>query len=98
MLGGKSEGRNDHAGQGRGYFTLQGRRTGGAPGTAPGEKPVETGGYKAMLARYRCLDLCDEKCVFAGRMLGDMGADVIKMERPGGDTLRGKGPFLDTFF
>jgi crotonobetainyl-CoA:carnitine CoA-transferase CaiB-like acyl-CoA transferase len=30
---------------------------------------------------------------FAARLLGDLGAAVIKMEPPGGDALRGKGPF-----
>lgn len=28
----------------------------------------------------------------AGRILGDMGADVVKVETPGGDTVRGVGP------
>ncbi len=37
-----------------------------------------------MLERYRCLDLCDEKGSFAGKLLGEMGADVIKVERPVG--------------
>ena len=46
-----------------------------------------------MLERYRCLDLCDEKGFYAGKLLGDMGADVIKVERPGGDTSRMTGPF-----
>jgi len=46
-----------------------------------------------MLERYRCLDLCDEKGFFAGKLLGDMGADVIKVERPSGDPSRMRGPF-----
>jgi len=29
----------------------------------------------------------------AGKILADMGADVIKVERPGGDPLRSRGPF-----
>ena len=41
-----------------------------------------------MLERYRCLDLCDEKGLLAGKLLGDMGADVIKVERPSGDPSR----------
>jgi crotonobetainyl-CoA:carnitine CoA-transferase CaiB-like acyl-CoA transferase len=32
---------------------------------------------------YRVLDLCDEKGIFCGRILGDLGCDVIKVERPG---------------
>ena len=46
-----------------------------------------------MLERYRCLDLCDDKGSFAGKLLGDMGADVIKVEKPGGDHSRKIGPF-----
>jgi len=47
----------------------------------------------AFLEGYRVLDLTDEKGHFAGRILGDMGADVIKVEPPGGDPSRSKGPF-----
>lgn len=46
-----------------------------------------------MLESYRCLDLCDEKGLLAGKLLGDMGADVIKVERPGGDPSRRLPPF-----
>jgi len=46
-----------------------------------------------MLARYRFLDLCNEQGFFAGKLLGDMGADVIKIEPPGGDSSRMRGPF-----
>lgn len=46
-----------------------------------------------LLSPYRVLDLADEKGVFCGKLLGDLGADVIKVEKPGGDSLRSKGPF-----
>jgi len=46
-----------------------------------------------MLAPYRVLDLADEKGLLCGKLLGDLGADVIKVERPGGDTARNIGPF-----
>jgi benzylsuccinate CoA-transferase BbsE subunit/naphthyl-2-methylsuccinate CoA transferase subunit len=46
-----------------------------------------------LLSPYRVLDLCDEKGVMCGRILGDFGADVIKVERPGGDRCRNIGPF-----
>ena len=46
-----------------------------------------------MLERYRCLDLCEEQGFFAGKLLGDMGADVIKVEKTGGDPSRMIGPF-----
>jgi benzylsuccinate CoA-transferase BbsE subunit len=46
-----------------------------------------------MLSPYRVLDLADEKGLFCGKLLGDLGADVIKVERPGGDPARSIGPF-----
>lgn len=32
---------------------------------------------------------------YCGKLLGDLGADVIKVEAPGGDPARGEGPFPD---
>ncbi len=46
-----------------------------------------------MLNPYRVLDLTDEKGLLCGKLLGDLGADVIKIERPGGDPARMIGPF-----
>ncbi len=48
---------------------------------------------KATFAGFRALDLTDEKGFLCGRLLGDLGADVIKIERPGGDPSRRIGPF-----
>jgi benzylsuccinate CoA-transferase BbsE subunit len=48
---------------------------------------------KTLLEGYRALDMTDEKGFFCGRILGDLGADVIKIERPGGDAARNIGPF-----
>ncbi len=48
----------------------------------------------SMLSPYRALDLTDERGQFAGKLLGDMGADVIKVEPPGGDPARRIGPFF----
>jgi benzylsuccinate CoA-transferase BbsE subunit len=45
------------------------------------------------LAGLRVLDLADEKASFCTKLLADMGADVIKVERPGGDASRWIGPF-----
>jgi crotonobetainyl-CoA:carnitine CoA-transferase CaiB-like acyl-CoA transferase len=42
---------------------------------------------------YRVLDLCDGKGIFCGRILGDLGCDVIKVEKPGGDPSLILGPF-----
>jgi crotonobetainyl-CoA:carnitine CoA-transferase CaiB-like acyl-CoA transferase len=42
----------------------------------------------------RILDLADEKASFCTRLLADMGACVIKVEKPGGSASRNTGPFL----
>ncbi|MFI5364247.1 MAG: CaiB/BaiF CoA transferase family protein [Candidatus Binatia bacterium] len=42
---------------------------------------------------YRILDLTDEPGFLAGKLLGDLGADVIKIEPPVGDPARRRGPF-----
>jgi benzylsuccinate CoA-transferase BbsE subunit len=41
----------------------------------------------------RLLDLTDDKGFLCGKILADLGADVIKIERPGGDRSRNLGPF-----
>ncbi len=48
---------------------------------------------EGLLAPYRVLDLTDEKGFFCGKILGDLGADVIKVEKPEGDPARNVGPF-----
>jgi benzylsuccinate CoA-transferase BbsE subunit len=50
-------------------------------------------GKQGMLSPYRILDLTDEKGFICAKVLGDLGADVIKVERPGGDLGRSLGPF-----
>jgi len=49
----------------------------------------------AALSDLRVLDLTDLKGALCAKLLGDMGADVIKIEPPEGDTTRTIGPFLD---
>ena len=46
-----------------------------------------------ILAPYRVLDLTDESGFLCGKILADLGADVIKIEAPGGDAARMLGPF-----
>jgi benzylsuccinate CoA-transferase BbsE subunit len=41
----------------------------------------------------RVLDLAGEPGHFAGKLLGDLGADVVKVEPPSGDPVRRRGPF-----
>lgn len=43
---------------------------------------------------YRVLDLTNKKGFLCGKILGDLGADVIKVEPPAGDPARSIGPFL----
>lgn len=47
------------------------------------------------LAGLRVIELCDELGQLAGKLLADMGADVVKVEPPTGSTARGVGPFVD---
>jgi len=49
---------------------------------------------KGMLTPYRILDLTNERGYICGQLLGDLGADVIKIEKPGGDPGRNMGPFF----
>ena len=51
------------------------------------------GDMDGFLIGYRILDLTDQKGHLCGRILGDMGADVIKIEPPGGDLSRSIGAF-----
>jgi crotonobetainyl-CoA:carnitine CoA-transferase CaiB-like acyl-CoA transferase len=46
-----------------------------------------------LLSPYRALDLTDEKGLLCGKILGDLGTDVIKIEKPGGDSARNIGPY-----
>jgi len=46
-----------------------------------------------MLSPYRVLDLSDERGIVCGFMLGELGADVLCIEAPGGSTARRRGPF-----
>jgi len=48
-----------------------------------------------LLSPYRVLDLTTERGLLCGQLLGDLGADVIKVEPPGGSPARQLGPFLN---
>ena len=51
------------------------------------------GGIDFLLAPYRVLDLTDERGLLAGKILADLGADVVQIEPPGGSPARNIGPF-----
>lgn len=48
-----------------------------------------------LLSSYRVLDLTHTQGMLCGQILGDLGADVIQIEPPGGAPGRKLGPFLD---
>lgn len=45
------------------------------------------------LADLRVVEFCDEPGQLAGKLLADMGADVVKVEAPSGSSARRVGPF-----
>ncbi len=47
------------------------------------------------LEGLRVVELASERIAFAGKLLADMGADVILVEPPGGDPSRHYPPYLD---
>src|SRR4030042_1049731 len=49
---------------------------------------------EGFLPKYRVLDLADEKGAYCGKLLADLGAEVIKIEPPCGDKTRLRGPFF----
>ena len=49
----------------------------------------------SVLAGIRVIEIANERIAFAGKLLADMGADVILIEPPGGDPSRDYPPFLD---
>jgi crotonobetainyl-CoA:carnitine CoA-transferase CaiB-like acyl-CoA transferase len=61
------------------------------------ESPVAPAAFAAgALAGVRVLDLSRFIAgPICGQILGDMGAEVVKVERPGGEDARFQGPFLD---
>src|SRR5580658_4507853 len=62
--------------------------------THPSETAL-TASSTAALAGLRVIDLTTRRGHLCGRLLADMGADVIKIEPPSGDEGRTIGPFVD---
>lgn len=58
-----------------------------ASATAPNQSP-------GLLAGYRVIELGDPAAMFAGKILGDMGAEVIRVVPPAGDPWREQLPHV----
>lgn len=56
--------------------------------STPGDAP------EGVLAPYRVLDLTDDLGCLCGKILADLGADVIVVEPPGGSPARNIGPYF----
>jgi crotonobetainyl-CoA:carnitine CoA-transferase CaiB-like acyl-CoA transferase len=52
----------------------------------------------SLLPGYRVLDLSSSMGAFCGKLLRDLGMDVIKVEPPGGDAARSEPPFAKGHF
>jgi crotonobetainyl-CoA:carnitine CoA-transferase CaiB-like acyl-CoA transferase len=48
----------------------------------------------ALLSGLRVIELASDRAAYAGKLMGDLGADVIVIEAPGGHVSRTYGPFL----
>ena len=57
--------------------------------------PTPDGPVRGPLADLRVVELQSEAGAFAGKLLADMGADVVSVEPPGGAATRDLPPFLD---
>ena len=57
--------------------------------------PVQPPADGRLLPPYRVLDLSGPEAVFCGKLLADYGADVVRVEPPGGDASRARGPFAN---
>ena len=48
------------------------------------------------LANVRVIDLTDDRAIYAGKLLADLGAQVTRVEPAGGDPLRQRAPFHES--
>ena len=55
--------------------------------------PLQVPDEGRLFPPYRVLDLSGPEAVFCGKLLADYGADVVRVEPPGGDPSRSRGPF-----
>ena len=50
---------------------------------------------QSVLSGYRVVELTSERCALAGKLLADMGAEVIVVEPPEGCATRSWEPYAD---
>jgi crotonobetainyl-CoA:carnitine CoA-transferase CaiB-like acyl-CoA transferase len=62
---------------------------------APDDPVQPMGAMGAILAGLRVVELASDRAAYAGKLLGDLGADVVVVEPPGGHRSRRYGPFVD---
>ncbi len=61
--------------------------------TSPTKLPAMSSQPPGPLSGVRVIDLTDERAIYAGKLLADLGAEVLRIEPHGGDPLRERGPF-----
>lgn len=49
--------------------------------------------FAGMLSSYKVLDLADQQGMFCGYVLAHLGAEVVAVEPPGGNSARARAPF-----
>ena len=47
------------------------------------------------LTGLKVLEIADERGVYCGKLFADLGAEVLKIEPPGGDATRSFAPFVN---
>ncbi len=61
--------------------------------TSAAQGPQSTESAQGPLTDLRVIEYCDEAGAWAGKLFADLGADVVKVEPPGGNRTRSYPPF-----
>jgi crotonobetainyl-CoA:carnitine CoA-transferase CaiB-like acyl-CoA transferase len=54
---------------------------------------IDDGGFQHFLGGLRIIEIGNELGEYCGKVLAGLGADVVRIEAPGGDATRSNGPF-----
>lgn len=57
--------------------------------------PAKTNPMNSLLQGLRVVEIASDRAAYAGKLMGDLGAEVIVIEPPGGHVSRTYGPFVD---